>query len=112
MWLVLLIFYIPYVLLLLPTQLDPEDLLESGAVIPHEDYSTFMIVAAIVILLGLFVDRDGLQSFLISIDIVNKTCLSEQKSSSLKISLNIHSSKDVHFTTGSLSTEWIFSSFC
>ena len=65
MWLGLLIFYIPYVLLLLPTQLDPEDLLESGAVIPHENYSTFMVVAAIVILLALFVDRDGLQYSLI-----------------------------------------------
>ncbi len=55
LWLAATLLYIPYILLYSPTKLDPDDALESGAVIPKDDYNAGRI-SAVVILFGLFVD--------------------------------------------------------
>ncbi len=54
-WLSATLLYIPYILLYSPTQPDPEDALQLGAVIPRDEFNAGRI-SAVVILFGLFVD--------------------------------------------------------
>lgn len=55
LWCTTIVLYIPYILLYSPTELDPYDHLESGSVIPKDDYNAARI-GAVIILLSFFVD--------------------------------------------------------